>query len=459
MRRSISVSLAIVICVGAAPLWANWGSTAGGSVASGNFRSFGTEQVEMLHENLVIRLHRDRASVTVDYVLHNTGAAVDVRAGFPSLGVRSLDESGKPTEQKEIEDYGFLADGLSVGFKREKGDPTPLKALYEKKFVSMINTVDEEDQSGKSDMVLEWFVSTVHFAAGQIRHIHISYESLYAYCSGGYSDDSDDCADRFAYVLSTGAAWKGPIMDGRVTIEAITVDPNTLQISPRNRFVRKDRSFSWEFHNLKPAMADNIVVSMNDASSTIARYDNDYAETEGIAGYYVYGGGRYFYMTQRFTPSGASAGEEYGPEKVREMMPETEWRTAHAPGIGDTLTLAPKTAGHIDQVGIIPGCGRDKNDWFSHARINEIEVTVNGNYSHTASLTDEYISFGPGSDKTYHWVNLPTYPGDAKEIRLTILSVYPGASDQVTCVDKVMLRRWLPSRPDIASGIDGHKLP
>lgn len=66
------------------PVHTNWGSTAGGSVATGSFRAFGTDQVEMQREDLRIHLFRDRARVEIDYVLHNTGPAVDVRAGFPS---------------------------------------------------------------------------------------------------------------------------------------------------------------------------------------------------------------------------------------------------------------------------------------------------------------------------------------------------------------------------------------
>ncbi|HLJ51228.1 MAG TPA: hypothetical protein VKU01_34705, partial [Bryobacteraceae bacterium] len=63
------------------PLLANWGSDAGGSVASGSFRAYGTSQIEMQSENLTIVLYRDRAKVTVEYVMKNTADAVDVKAG------------------------------------------------------------------------------------------------------------------------------------------------------------------------------------------------------------------------------------------------------------------------------------------------------------------------------------------------------------------------------------------
>ncbi len=47
----------------AAPLYANWGNEAGGSVATGTFQPVGTGQIEMLKENLEIRLYLDRDQV------------------------------------------------------------------------------------------------------------------------------------------------------------------------------------------------------------------------------------------------------------------------------------------------------------------------------------------------------------------------------------------------------------
>jgi hypothetical protein len=48
--------LAVLLLAWSTPVHANWGSTAGGSVATGSFRAFGTDQVEMQREDLRIRL-------------------------------------------------------------------------------------------------------------------------------------------------------------------------------------------------------------------------------------------------------------------------------------------------------------------------------------------------------------------------------------------------------------------
>ncbi len=455
MRNSVTLFFVLAICAGTAPLLANWGSTAGGSVASGSFRSFGISQVEMLSEDLVIQLYSDRAKVEVNYILRNTGGPVDVRAGFPSLGVQSPNE-----KHSEIEEYAISANGSAVPFSVEKGDPSPLKAMFEAKFLEMIDMTDQDHPPDESNMLLEWFTSDMHFAAGERKQVRISYESLYAYCAGGYSDDSDTCDDRFAYVLSTAAAWKGPIVGGRVTIQAITVAPNKLLITPAGRFRQKGNNFVWVFQNLKPSKSDDILVNLNNHYSTVARYGEDESKTGSQQiSYYTAEAGRYFYLSRAYVPRAEPSASDYPAENLLSSVHDTEWRTVHSPGIGDALILDLTKPAHISQVGVIPGCGANKQEWFSHTRIKEVGVSVNGKHKAEALLPDEYNSFWAESPKAYEWINLPPYSGPARDIRLTIRSVYPGTSDTVTCIKAVMLREWLRSKPPFKSEIDGHELP
>jgi hypothetical protein len=450
--RASRLLLALFPFISSVAVYANWGSTAGGSVATGSFHAFGTEQVEMQREDLRIRLYRDRARVEVDYIFRNTGPAVDVRAGFPSFGVQLED-----VPHREIERYALYADGQRVASTTESGNPAPFKRLFDAKFRKM-GELDEYPPDKRPEL-LEWFASTVHFDAGQSRHIHIGYDSLYAYCGGGYSDDSDDCDDRFAYILSTAAAWKGPIAQGRVSIEAVTIPAGRLILSPAGRFRRKGSTYLWEFKNLKPSSSDDILVSLNNHASTIAEYVESTDGGEPEINYYTLEAGRYFYMNRRFVPHGESASPEYSASQLRKNNSELEWRTARAPGIGDVLKLEIAPTVHVDQVGIIPGCGSKEQDWYSHARVKQIELTVNNKYTRIAVLPDEFAFPWPESAKAYEWIDLPHYPGEAETIRLFIRSTYPGSTDQVTCIGKAMLRQWLKSRPTIKSAIDGHQLP
>ena len=422
-------------------------------MATGNFRAQGTGQVEVVREDLAIKLYRDHAMVEVEYTMHNTGAALHVRAGFPSLGL----EPQPGEKHEEIEDYSIQADDAAVEFTRERGDAKPLRYLYDKKFSEMAEFF--EVPAGEEPMMLEWLVSTVPFTADQTRKIRILYKSIYASCSGGYSADFEDCDDRFAYVLSTGAAWKGPIQQGRVTIEAMVMDAGKLIITPSGRFQRVGNRLTWEFHNLKPFAADDIVVNLNNGSMGIAVYLEHEPEECPPVEYYVYRKGRYFYLTQNFEASGAGADADHGSKYLCENGMYTSWVAPHAPGIGDAVTLRPLKPVHFDEIGVAPACTERKENPLAKARIKSIEVTVNGKNSRTGTLADGDAPFDSGWDASHHWVRLPEYTGEAREIQVKILSVYPGSASQSTCMSDLMLRQWLPSRPNFKSGVDGHELP
>lgn len=233
--------------------------------------------------------------------------------------------------QHEIESYSISADGSNVEYQIEKGNPKPLKALFDAKFMDLIDMTDQEHDADEANMLLQWFASTVHFDSGQTRRIHIRYDSLYAYCSGGYSDDSDDCDDRFAYVLSTAAAWKGPIASGSVTIDAVTVPAARLILLPAGRFGRQGSSFVWQFRHLKPAPADDILINLNNHSSTIAEYVERTDSNPSKINYYTLEEEKYFYLNRNFVSRGDSASPVYSASQLSNGDSETEWRTSHSP--------------------------------------------------------------------------------------------------------------------------------
>jgi hypothetical protein len=203
-RTAARVAGALLL-LGLVPLWSNWGGESSGSVASGTFRPFGTSQVEMREEKLGVQLYRSSARVRVDYVLVNTGDAVDVRAGFPCLEL-----AGEDHRSLEIQGYQLTADGKPVRHRMELGDVRHWLHLFDSDFLGMMPGIDI-DANGKRVpcriCVLWWLASTVHFDEAQTRHIAIQYESPYESSAGGISEDSTYNDDYFRYILSTGAAW------------------------------------------------------------------------------------------------------------------------------------------------------------------------------------------------------------------------------------------------------------
>jgi hypothetical protein len=62
-------------------------------------------------------------------------------------------------------------------------------------------------------------------------------------------------------------------------------------------------------------------------------------------------------------------------------------------------------------------------------------------------LPDEYISFDPYSYRSYDWIDLGEYTGDARTITLTIKKVYPGSKYNDTCISEILLRKRLKVKP------------
>ena len=447
MRRVLAVSLFIVL--GLTALRANWGGgDSAGSIASGAFAPFGTAQVEMQRENLTIDLYRDRAKVQVEYVLQNTGEAVDVKAAFPCL---ELDESPPEQHKKsytEIQDYQILIDGRQIPYRVEKGDATNWKALF-----ATVPRSDPTDDETCAACRLWWLASTVHFDKAEAKHVTIRYESLYQATSGSSSARSEYTDDLFRYLLSTARPWKGPIQQGKVTIKAVTVDPKPIGIKPKNRFKQTPEGFVWEFSNLKPTLADNIEVSLNNAFSTVSNENPDGTRNDpnGLIGssWYSFEGARYYFDFHGYTATASSQKPGYPVTAIGDFARGTAWVAGKNGGIGESVTLTLIKPQHVDQIGIIPGYTKSKELYFANNRVREIEVTVNGGSPVTATLPDEYISFDPMTKKAYEWIDLRNDPGLAKTITLTVKKVYPGTKYNDTCVSEVLLRKRLQKAPEI----------
>jgi hypothetical protein len=442
--RSRQFGVAILL-VTALPVRANWGGDAGGSVGAGSFQPFGTAQVEMQSEDLTISLYRDHAHVRVEYALKNTGDALELKAGFPCLAAKS---AGK--DYTEIQDYKLLANGQPVAYRTEPGKLGNWKTLFDPAFletVAMADSTAPDEKEGECGQCRLWYLaSTVHFEKGETKQIVIEYESLYQFSEGGPSEDMYYKSDIFRYLLSTASAWKGPIQKGKVTIQAITADASAILIKPEKRFTKTKAGFVWEFTNLKPTLADNIEVSLNNEFYTLF---NNGSGDGSDSSWYSFEGDKYFFDFHGYTASATSEKPGYPVANLADFSNATAWVAGKNGGIGESVTLTLAKPQHVDQIGIVPGYAKSKQLYFANNRIEQIEVAVNGAAPKLVTLPDEYISSGPSSQKGYALVDLGTYPGTAKTITLTVRKVYPGARYNDTCIGEVLLRKRLAEKPQV----------
>jgi hypothetical protein len=448
MSKRISWVAFAMLALSIIALRGNWGSDAGGSVATGAFRALGTAQVAMENEDLDIELFRDRAKVHVEYALRNTGEAVTVKAGFPCLGVLS-----EKKNYTEVEDYSLTANGQPVPYHIEPGDVTNWKRIFGRDFLGMGRGPEDEsgDHSPCSECRIWWLASAVHFDKAETKHIAIQYEALYEYGEGGPSDDADYNSDNFRYLLSTASVWKGPIRKGRVVLKAVTIDLKSITVKPANRFKKVPGGLLWEFTNLKPTLADNIEVCLNNKFSTIFNYaaGDDGDTQKANSSWYSFEGDKYYFDFHDYSASASSEKTGYPATAVGDFERETAWVAGRNGGIGESVLLSLKKPQHVDQVGIIPGYAKSKQLYFANNRVRELEVTVNERHTVTATLPDEYISFSPDSKKAYELIDLGDYAGEAKTIKLTVKQVYPGTKHNDTCISELLLRKRLKIKPEV----------
>jgi hypothetical protein len=437
----------VVFFAGVLPAWANWGGDAGGNVGTGAFKPFGTTQVEMQSEDLTILLYRDHARVRVEYALKNTGEAVDVTAGFPCLAAKSAKKN-----YLEIDDYRLTANGTEIPYRAEPGELGNWKTLFDADFLNTVDMEPDENDtsSGKttacSQCRIWWLKSTVHFAKAETKQITIEYDSLYEFSEGGPSDDSYYNSDRFRYLLSTASAWKGAIQRGRVTIKAVSVDPKVIVIQPAKRFAETAAGFVWEFSNLKPTMSDNIEVSLNDKFYTLFNYGS---EERGDSSWYSFEGNEYYFDFHGYTATASSQQAGYPASNIGDFSNDSAWVAGKNGGINESITLTLVKPMHVDQIGIVPGFAKSKQLYFANNRIAQIDVSVNGGPPLPVTLPDEYISFGPGSQKGYRLIDLGAYSGDARTITVTVRKVYPGTRYNDTCISEILLRKRLAEKPQV----------
>jgi hypothetical protein len=226
---------------------------------------------------------------------------------------------------------------------------------------------------------------------------------------------------------------------------------NQITIKPLNRFHKTSDGYVWEFSNLHPTIADDVEVCMNNKFYTRFNYsDWDSGPTDRRKwSWYSFEGKNYFFDSNYFTAWSSSNKEGYSTDNIKDSDWKAAWVAGKNGGIGESVALTLTRPQHVDQIGIIPGYSKSKELYFANNRIRELEIVVNDNKTITAALDDEYISFGADSYKGYQLINLGSYSGDAKSIKLRIKKVYPGSKYNNTCIGEILLRQQLKQKPEV----------
>jgi len=173
---------AIALLALTAGAWANDGY----SVETGAAINFSkSKSIQMVSENIDIRLGDETSRVHVDFVFKNHGGKQTVTMAFPDQGYNS--------NVPNIKDFKSWVDGA------------PTKVAFK-------NLTVKEDEEYEQKGV---WTKRVLFGAGQTRKVRVTYTAP----NGGSTLKDADCD----YILTTGATWFGKIQEARVTVDWSTV--------------------------------------------------------------------------------------------------------------------------------------------------------------------------------------------------------------------------------------------
>jgi len=446
------------------PSVANIGGFNYGSVAVGDFRPMGTNQVEIKSEKLKISLFRGYASVEVQYVLRNTGDAVEVEVGFPSMlnSERNIDWGWGQKEKgdyKEITEYSIKADGMALPFRESKPEWAPWFSSSRGSYVDYVDEKGEPLEFTESDggdrrpAQVSWFVSKIPFEPGKERKVSISYLSRYVQEGSGGERSYIYDPQIFTYLFSTGGVWKGPIKTGEVEIRAVSVDVGKIAIKPKGRFVRSGKSFKWKFKDLEPKASDDLEVCLNDGFSVLIPsfpppksalwYSLDGKDGESF---------RFFSDCAVYSSSNRSA--VYQASNLLDRTSAKVWAAGgKSGGIGESVTFVFDEPSEITDIGISSGMAKTYGLYKANNRPRLIELSVDGEAPIRAVLEDEHVECCDNDDRGYHWISLVPDGKTVRKVVLRILDVYKGDKYDDTCNSDVMCRTSRTEKRDGAESL------
>jgi hypothetical protein len=446
-------------------LFANGGAWQTGVPNTGNGAASDQKKatnVTIEEENLTIDLHQEFAAVEVRYRMKNTGAQVEQDFFFPVERWAESDGETGDNMVTDLEGYAIAADGAELKWQNvdAKGEkPKPVKDPHWGEFKAGIRL---------------WKKSAIPFAQGQTREILIRYHSPYAANQSSVSDDGHSDEMYFRYSLSPAATWKGPIGKGKITVNYLHPRPEEIAIrKPKDRFKKiSDTKYEWGFQNLKPTLADDMKIVVHPAYDTYPargefKVDN---EEPKFRAEYIMEPNRYFIQHSDYdavasstrksdpapspTPQQSPAGDGAVPEpegernydvnNIKGLEGDKAWAEGvETDGIGENITLTVHRPLPLDAIMIMPGYKTyDGSLWTKYNRVAELEVTLNGEHTFTATIPDE--KFGE-----LYPLPVRGYTKPVTTVKLVIKAVHRGTSAGDTCISRVDLRAKLAKKPQI----------
>jgi hypothetical protein len=427
--------------------------------ALGAFQPKNAEQIEMQTEDLQIDLRVEHGHVDVVYTLHNPGKAVTAEVGFPCTALAEAPgeedgskKSGPWPATPPLRNFTVELDGQKIDSKTVRNTAGE-KKMPKSEAADPLNP----EEYGNYRYVPFWYTFKLPFASGQNRKLHVSYDTEYYLSSGSVSDDSHSRPETFTYLFSTAAVWKGAIGEGKVTIRAAGVPADDVKFNLPKRFHREGNTWTWNFKNFEPGLADDLVISAWPEELSYGRPIAQAANEGELPpqGDFVKVGKKWSLHHHDYTATASStlaptkSGDEeitYEAANVADGDPGSCWAEgAKGPGVGESLTLKLRIPRKVSAISVRNGYAKWEKEelYYKNGRVAEFAVSINGGKPFTATIPDERL------ERRGHLIPIPEDVGEVKTITLTIQKVYPGSAYEDTCISDIELITPLEKEPKI----------
>jgi len=377
--------------------------------------------IKMKNERIDIYLRRNNYSVEVNYTFVNTGKKQDVIMGFPNV------ETEYGIYVKPIKEFEAYDGKNKMKIFRKDADDSFYKV---KKYVDLFPGKDLIlSILSNKNVFFECFETT--FEKGETKHIVNKYTQDYFV--------SYNAIDRyFAYILKSGAFWKGDIdnIDVYIHLDRIPESERKEQIV----YEISDESFSKKKKEYKKVVYKWKIKPENDYEFKKDVIEMHFENVEPDFNIEVT-----FPMPIISTVKASSTLEsksvKYSPSNVLDCDPTTAWvEGVKGDGIGETLTLSVvDVAGRwparaVEKIGIVSGYAKNKDIFYKNNRPKKIKITLFSRFNSKKYVTIHTLK--DIMDTQYIEFNKKSF---ISNIEIEILSVYKGSKYDDTCISDVIV--------------------
>ena len=391
---------------------------------SGNLVPIRKTRIELVNERCTARLEAETARVTVDYEFVNTGGDDAVTVGFP---VDLMPPVGEGSTYNL--DY-WQKDGLQDLRITDGATVVPIERTTEE----TLRPEDRPKLARDVAITRRWSIATIQFKARERKNVRVSYLVRCMGVDEGFETEIPRkiSTRTFLYTFRTAAGWG----TGRIRRLDIELDGSYLQ---QNRFPIREIA-----PRLKDVGGGMLRLAFQNAALSrvpdlVVRYDPKPALFQ------MYGESRL--LRRSNWKAGMCGPGKLSADTFADRNPETAWTPESPNGSDNCLEITPRHGSYINAIAILNGNQSSPAAHGKHARIKKLRIEYTARFEEgpkrevlEQTLVDEKfddrVTRFPMAMAQF--LDLPSGPeGILETIKLTVLEVYPGASNAPWAISEI----------------------